>query len=459
MERKGNTRVLICVAEAWRLEGEPSVCAQLAQIRALLTLHATDRAWSRLLPLLDAPENAEVYHLAGRILQAQARDAAAIRVLRKGLERFPGHQDLTKQLDRSEQPPTVFDRTDPALGNADGLLRLAEHHLARGEQVRARATLERILAAHPEHARATDLLWALDGDFELRGIRLNDLTRIYAGPKRVADLPAFDDTTADERTETASAAHIALLDEPRISGGFPSLFKNLEPQTELQQILDEPEATEFAADRYQVSSKAGLSTWSSSEHKDTQIAHVIRKPRPFGEDGVDTEIEPVDVTDFGPLGGESEDEDVIVRRPAAPIEFADRTETYRPLDVDPARDRLPPGARTKDEGADFMRPRPKRAVVVVEEETTAEEEVDVELPPPEVRTPVALIPREAPPPSPRMELEPASLPPPLDTTEDFDLNSLYQQPVVSWTGWLLLGMLIGGSILAVVTLVLLASFL
>jgi tetratricopeptide (TPR) repeat protein len=437
------------VAEAWRRDGDPTVAAQLAQVRALLSLHATERAWSRLLPLLESPSNAEIYHLAGRILQSQGRHATAIRLLRKGLERFPGHTDLTRQLHHCEQPNTVLDRTEPVHADSDAWLRIAEHHLDRAEPVRARQTLERVLAVDPENARATDLLWALDGDFVLRGIRLQDLTRIYAAPRRAADLAAFDADAEQERTETASTDHLALLDEPRISGGFPNLFKNLEPQTELQLVADEPEPTAFAHDRYHVDPDR-LPDWATSEHRDTQIARVVRKPPPMGEDGIDTQIDAVDdPTDLGDLGAESEDEDVVVRRPAAPMDLHDQTETYRPLAVDPACERLPPGANTADEGADFVRPRPRRAVVVEEPEPTPPPQ-----PIPEREAPVPRVPRQ---PAPaRPELEPASLPPPIDTTGDYDLNSLYQQPTVSWTGWLLLGMLIGSTVLALALVLALA---
>ncbi|MCA9570715.1 MAG: hypothetical protein KC656_22900, partial [Myxococcales bacterium] len=57
----------------------------------------------------------------------------------------------------------------------------------------------------------------------------------------------------------------------------------------------------------------------------------------------------------------------------------------------------------------------------------------------------------------RRDLEPASLPPPL--TDEFDLSELYPRSVVGFTGWLVLGMLIGVSILAVLGLILLASML
>ncbi len=417
LERKGQFRALISFVEAWQKRSDPTREALLAQIRAFLSFRATDRAWARLRPLLDDADRPEVFRLAGAILMEQGRYGAAIKLLRRGLERFPDDPELQRELRRSELPSTQIDRTDPLQDNLDGLIRLAEHHLGMGQHVKARALLEKILAKRPDHPRASDLLWVLEGDYDLHGLRLHDLTRVHAPH---TPLPTVERDLAEERTEAAS---MEIPDTPRSSGGFPELFKNLEPQTELQP-WSEPEPTRQAHHQE-------LPRWSlHTAQQDTQIERVIHRGNeaqsPLASfDEPTTEV-----------GGEAEDEDVIVRRRREILPSPERTETYRPLVVDPARERLPPGVPRSDEAADFVRlPPPEPAEVPLEEQPT--------------------VPAPPPPPPPRPALDPASLPPPL--TDEFDLSDLYPHPTVSLTGWIVLGLLLGTATLAVLVLIALAT--
>lgn len=472
LERKGNLRVLICAVQAWDDVDEPTRRAKLAQVRAFLALGSTDRAWARLHPLLLRPSSAEEYQLGGRILLDQGRLPDAVELLRRGQERFPEHEGIRRQLHRSEAPQTLVDRTDPVDSNADGLVRLAEHHLSTGALLRAKGLLERVLQMTPDHPRATDLLWVMEGDFRLRGLRLHDLTRVYGGSHEPQQLEPISPTDfAAERTESALPEHMALVDPP--SGRFPNLFKNLEPQTELHPFQETHEPTQFAEDRFQSSDNLHLPQWAHEEQLDTQIQRVVRTSD--GPEGKDTDIDKTEPGVAAGLDGESEDEDVVVRRPAEASFLGDRTETYRPLTVDPSRERLPEGADTADEGADFLRPRPVPAMV---EETPTDVPTEADTAPPTAapepppsapsRSPESSRPPPSPepsasaappkevPPVPR-DLDPASLPPPLD--DDYDLSELYPQPMMSWTAWLLLGMLIGGTAFAILVLVGLASLL
>lgn len=448
--------MLVSVVEAWRQQGDVTEAAELAQIRALLTFRASDRAWARVRPLLDEAGTPETYVVASRILVDQGRYPMAINLLRKALERFPGNEELEHQLARTELPNTLVDRTEPMSDDVDGTVQVAEHLLASGNTLRGRALLERVLQASPDHPRATDLLWALDGDYDLIGLRLHDLTRVYAG--RMEPLPTFDESAAEEQTERAPRDEVELLDSPRPSGGFPGLFKNLEPQTELHPFEAGPtDATQTA----RAGDPAHPAFSLHGADQDTQIVRVVRKPPPEGPDGVDTDIEaqPTNVPPVD-LEGESEDENVVLHRPRADEFTHERTETYRPLELDPGRDRLPAGARTADEGADFLKPRPKPVLPEIEEVPPRAPGL---MPPAPESTPIQRMPVATAPepaetqPAPRPELEPADLPPP--DTDELDLSDLYQQPSIGFAGWLALGMLIGTGLLALITLVILAASL
>lgn len=436
--------MLVCVVEAWRQQGDVTEAAALAQIRALLAFRASDRAWARIRPLLDEATTPEAFSVGARVLVEQGRFPLAVGLLRKALERFPEDPQLTEQLERTELPNTLVDRTEPALGDVDGLVRVAEQLLATGNTLRGRGILERALEKQPDHPRASDLIWALDGDYELKGLRLHDLTRIYAG--RLDPLPSFDEDAAEEKTERGLPEHLDLLEGPRPSGSFPSLFKNLEPRTELELFAETEQESTRAAIAEEV-----LPRWSlHGAEADTQIVRVVRKPPPTGPDGVDTDITSqvarTEVLDD--VDGESEDEDVVVHRPREEDPFHERTETYRPLAVDPHRERLPPGARTADEGADFLAPRKRREPVI--------ESLEPVPAPPEVVPPKAA-------PEPAREPTPPAPPvrPPAPRAVDDDdldeLTSLYRQPI-GFAGWLVLGMLIGVGLLAVLALVVFVAF-
>ena len=119
--------------------------------------------------------------------------------------------------DRDED--TLRHEVDALWGDVEGQVRVAERLLVEGSPLKARRLLERLRKSNPEHTRSADLLWALDGDFALRGVMLADLARVHAMPTQsLADLPEDADRTIDA----------GETDETEPPAAFPTLFKNLE---------------------------------------------------------------------------------------------------------------------------------------------------------------------------------------------------------------------------------------
>ncbi|MEZ4319457.1 MAG: tetratricopeptide repeat protein [Myxococcota bacterium] len=349
------------MVEEWADSGEPSDPARLAQIRALMELRSFDRAWARLKPLLESGDDAEVFRLAGRLLldRGEVKDARA--TLTRGRHLFPDDARLAELLAQTEDPGTVLDLTDPMEDDADGQAVLAERLLIEGAPLKARRILERVRKASPEHTRTADLLWALDGDFRLRGVTLADLARVHAAPTQsLVDLPEDTDQTMEsDGSHADDDAHAA----------FPTLFKNLEEQTEaygLDSIDDEPEVTRVSS----IVSDVGEAHEVTQEltREDTQIMHVVRTTG-HGPDSsaADTVVDGTfDLRAHEQaLRGESEDENVVQHRKAAPERTITETDAGERIKLDPSRDRVQTGANAVDEGAEFIRPK-KRPQVTIE---------------------------------------------------------------------------------------------
>jgi tetratricopeptide (TPR) repeat protein len=383
LERKGNLRLLICVVEAWDEVGEPTRPALLAQIRALVELRVVDRAWARIKALLDEPadkprppaEEAEVFRLAGRLLIDRGQHKEARNLLNRARQRFPDDLILRELLGRTHDPGTVLDLTDPLEDDPDGQAKIAERLLVEGAPLKARRILERIRKQHPAHTRTLDLLWALEGEFKLRGVTLADLARVHAATPTITD-------DEGEHTETAGMPHAAALAElegpdraPRAE--FAGLFKNLDAPTDPGEITtsppEEPEVTHARAlDLLSEVTDRGEEV-TATGREDTQIMHVVRTSAPPDATTVDTLVDrPYDLLAERPtvvdsddpsragldVQGESEDENVVVRRKLEPALPAHDPETGR-IRLDTSRDRVQHGVNTSDEAADFVRPRKK----------------------------------------------------------------------------------------------------
>lgn len=373
LERKGNLRLLVCVVEAWDEIGEPTRPALLAQIRALLELRVVDRAWARLQALLDESETAdggEAYRLAGGLLVDRGQHKEARALLTRARQRYPDDLVLRELLGRTHDPGTVLDVTDPLEDDPDGQTKVAERLLVEGAPLKARRILDRVRRANPDHTRASDLLWALDGDFRLRGVTLGDLVRVHAA------LPTV--TADDEPEHTESAGRRALPLDPDTDTGraFAGLFKNLDAETDAEGTTappGEPEVTHARAMEFVEELTDAGDDVTSAGREDTQIMHVVRADGALPDASTaDTLVDrPYDLRDPVRPGtldvdGETEDENVVVRRKIDPVDTEIESHTQGRIRLDPSRERVQPGVATSDEDAGFMRPR-KRPEVVVEE--------------------------------------------------------------------------------------------
>lgn len=479
--------MLICVVEEWSSIGEPSVPARLAQIRALMDLRAFDRAWTRLQPLIEPGESAEIFRLSGGLLLQRGEVKNARAALTRGRRKYPEDDAIRELLDETEEPGTVIDVTDPMEDDPDGQAELAGRLLIEGAPLKARRILERILKSDPNHSRSADLIWALDGDFRLRGVTLADLARVHAAPTQsLADLPEDSDLTAEADHTIEEVEHAA----------FPTLFKNLEEQTESYNppsTDEEPEVTCVSS----IVSEAGESAEVTQEvatREDTQIMHVVRTT------GHQPDSAAVDTLVDGAfdlrahemsLGGESEDENVIVRRKAPAERTITETDAGERIRLDPSRDRVQQGANVVDEGADFIRPRKKPQVTVEpappkpappvpelaqlpsEDVPTLEPVAQSTLAPPPTPEPVrpdkprlTAAPSEGPPPPPlavplqriptaeRPRIDPAMAAAPTEILEDPDFPRA-RSGLAPWTGWLLVLVLFGLIVLSMGSLLIL----
>ncbi|MCB9677013.1 MAG: tetratricopeptide repeat protein [Alphaproteobacteria bacterium] len=353
--------MLICVVEEWADSGEPSEKALLAQIRALMELRSFDRAWARLKPLLEAGDEAETFRLAGRLLLERGELKDARTTLARGRHLFPDDAELKQLLSQTDEPGTVIDLTDPMEDDPDGQAVLAARLLVEGAPLKARRLLERVRKSHPDHTRTADLLWALDGDFRLRGVTLADLARVHATPTQsLVDLPEDTDQTMESDDPTD--------DDLDAGAAFPSLFKNLEEQTEAYGLVsstEEPEVTQVSA----IVTDAGEANEVTQEttREDTQIMHVVRTAghQPDAS-AADTLVDGTfDLKAYEQsLKGESEDENVVLHRKANPERTVTETDGGSRIKLDPSRDRVQIGANAVDEGAEFIRPRKKPQVTI-----------------------------------------------------------------------------------------------
>jgi hypothetical protein len=271
---KGDHRSLISLVEKWAESGEPTLPARIAQSRSFLELRMVDKATARMRDLAEAtPPNLDALQIVGEgnLLRGWHREAR--KIAERGLQLSPGHAGFRGLLERTSETPTnpEEDSVEPDSAPPAELIRVAEHHVALGAFVRARALLERVRRKVPEHRWAKDLLWAMEGDYAIDGTLADLCERL--GPE-VTVLPEVADES--EHTESARARDLDLLEERRPNRAFPALFRGLGgPMPD--DTGGEPEVTAVST----MAPSAELAASDPAEHTDpaaddTQIVRVLK---------------------------------------------------------------------------------------------------------------------------------------------------------------------------------------
>lgn len=357
--------------ELWAESGEPTPAARLAQARALIQFGLMDRAWSRLQDLLDAKKGGvEALVVTARMFLERGWSQHARRALQQALADHPDDPELNTLWDKTSEPPTQPDLDAAELEGADAqvLLSVAEHHIAMGSFVKARSLIERVRKVSPEHSRAADLLWALEGDFSLEGQTLAEVADRF-GPdlSALADLPDEAEHTAEIDLATGKPRDIG----EGSSSSFPALFRNMEPRTEVYQVIEDSEVT-------QLTSLAAIEELRNTPAPafgggadDTQIVRVVHRNGPRAT--ADVETGSFDLAAFRREMGmqyapstdyvdapEEEDDDVIfmTRREDSP-EVTEVTAVGGGLQLQPEEDQVDAGRHELvNEDAEWMRPAP-----------------------------------------------------------------------------------------------------
>lgn len=279
LETHGDLRNVVCVVERWAELGEPTRAARLAQARALLALRLVDRGWIRLKELAASEDGGfEAHLLTGRMFLERGWPSRARQPLERALELAPDDRrskEVRALLATVDTPPA--EATDPPddLVDVDQLLGLGERLLAHGATTKARKALEKVRRLQPDHERAADLLWAIDGDFSLGDVTLADLVDRF-----MPDLATISDITDEaEFTEsvTREEAVEPVEDGPSSSGGpaFPSLFRTGPPLASITAAESAEEVTQSSAMASLLHPELALPT-DEEGGGDTQISRIIR---------------------------------------------------------------------------------------------------------------------------------------------------------------------------------------
>ena len=363
----GDDRTLICFVEAWSEQGDPTETALLAQARSMVRLGLYDRAWGRL-QSMQGSSDPEIAILTGQMFMSRGWHNKARKLLETALKAFPENRILSDLYDQASEPATEPDHSEVDPTDRTSSIAAARHHMASGALLRARAILDRVQRNQSEEdLLVSDLLWAIDGDFSLKGETLPVLAHRHGtGLQSLPDLPEDPD-----HTETADVDDILPPDEV---GAFPTLFRNLEPQTEYYPVGQGDEEVTH------VSAMASLRDMGSEPEptKDTdpgelippsevtQIQMVVRKDGAMEED-TSTEpkssifdlatLPPIPTSDFD-MGPEQEDADVVIHTRVS--EEPDDTDAVTQVGAVPLDIEVPPEnlRQTEDEAASWVKPPP-----------------------------------------------------------------------------------------------------
>ena len=223
-----NLRGLICLVERWAAVEPPSKTGRLFQIRAFLAMRLMDRAWLQLKKLLEKdPDDLETLSMATEMFLDRGWPSRARKLIEQARDRMPDEPKLEQLLELTQGPartPPSNARQIELQGSPAELLELAERFLSTGSFLRARALLERVRQTEPTNARAKDLLWGLDGDFDAGDISPEELAAQLA--------PTFQDhggfvSLEPPGAEEVTATRIPVDDEDIAEAEFPALFRRV----------------------------------------------------------------------------------------------------------------------------------------------------------------------------------------------------------------------------------------
>jgi hypothetical protein len=316
-------RTLICLVEAWSSQGDPPQDVLIALSKALLRLGLYDRAWGRL-QTLQGQANPEIAILTGQMFMARGWNNKARKTLETALKTHPENRMLSDLYDQASEPATEPNHADGEPADAAAAIAAARHFMATGALLRARAILDRFQRAQKhDDVLVSDLLWAIEGDFSLQEGSLHDLASSYGtGLQSLPDLPEDPD-----HTETADVDDV--IPPPDEGAAFPSLFRNMEPQTEFYgETMDgDDEITHVSAMASALEMKEETAATRETDPGElmpaqevTQIQMVVRKDGNLESDTASLDREavfdlatlpPVPTSDFD-MGPEQEDADVVV---------------------------------------------------------------------------------------------------------------------------------------------------
>lgn len=234
LARRGELRILVSAVERWSQHGTPTLRARLAQIEALLDLCVMDKAWTRLQAIPeDSPEALRRWKLTARMFVERGWPNRAREAVEHATALAPTDPAVLALAEASlAAPRTPPAHLPPAEAPFAERLAVAETLLACGAFLKARRMLDVLDQERPGDRRVSDLLWALQGDYELVGATLSQVVSHFAIPQPVQ---AAEPTAGAPVVVTRNRASGAR------DGAFPALFRG--PSSDRERADTEAETT------------------------------------------------------------------------------------------------------------------------------------------------------------------------------------------------------------------------
>ncbi len=226
--------MLVSTVERWSQVGAPTTRARLAQIEALLDLRVMDKAWTRLQAVPeDTPEALRRWKLTARMFVERGWPNRAREAVEQATVLAPEDPEVLALSEASlATPRTPPAHLPPAEAPFAERLTVAETLLACGAFLKGRRMLDVLDQERPGDRRVSDLLWALQGDYELVGATLQQVVGHYAVPAPVRTADPVTGTPVVVTRNRASGAR---------DGAFPALFRG--PATDHDRADTEAETT------------------------------------------------------------------------------------------------------------------------------------------------------------------------------------------------------------------------
>lgn len=312
LAQREDHRGLVVLVEKWASVDEPSPSARIAQAEAFIALRLLDRAWVRLKePVERDPPSLDAIEMAANMFLLRGWRNQARKAIARGLAEQPDHPGLQALWACATAEPETS--TDDEVLASDApladVLRIAEGHMVHGAFVRAQALLERVRRLQPNNPRASELLWAIGGEFTTPQTLAALCGGLTDGPQLGGD---FSDDP--EHTESVSVQSLGLPPpKTKSDQAFSGLFRNLRKRGRSKTTT--PDITERTA----VASMADLlpiiaevDTVDSDGSEDTQILRVVHRDGDGDPDALNLAEPPEQgVSDFL-AGAEEEDESVVI---------------------------------------------------------------------------------------------------------------------------------------------------